>query len=494
MMNKPLTILFWLLLVGIPLSGHSGKPKYHVIIDTDGALDDMRAISMLLAGNDIRILAITCSQGTLMSGSVCEKVNSLLAVYHHEGIPVGISPETGSQLPGWSGFVESVKWGDQQYGFNPDEVEHSTQVLDRVTAKYPDKITLVALGSLKTYADWLNVNPDALQKVDKIIWYNDQNLRKGFNYQISPESFDFIKASGVKLEIVSGAEKPLIVDDEYLQMLRDADSPYAAQIRTVLSGDEVREKINRGKIYMWDDLVPLFMTAPVMFVQEKRDGITFASLMKSVTPEFIFEAVGKLLGSSSTANNRVFKSFPVDTTLYLMQYAGMVNPTIKKYGLIEWKAVVLTNEIHGHTGIYSIIGAKMGVRAMEFFNVGVNNMEVVSFAGTEPPLSCFNDGIQISTGSTIGQGLITISDSVSMMPSATFEFNGCRVNISLRPELALAMQEDIRTGIENYGLQTTSYWLYIESLAIRYWRDMDREEIFEIKSFPPTCLAAPPAS
>ena len=47
----------------------------------------------------------------------------------------------------------------------------------------------------------------------------------------------------------------------------------------------------------------------------------------------------------------------------------------------------MTNEIHGHTGIYSIIGAKMGIRAMEYFNVGVNNLMITSFAGSEPPLS-----------------------------------------------------------------------------------------------------------
>jgi len=55
---------------------HSGKPKFHVIIDTIGAIDDMRAISMFLSGNDIRVLAISCSQGTLFPDTVFVKVNS----------------------------------------------------------------------------------------------------------------------------------------------------------------------------------------------------------------------------------------------------------------------------------------------------------------------------------------------------------------------------------------------------------------------------------
>jgi pyrimidine-specific ribonucleoside hydrolase len=140
----------------------------------------------------------------------------------------------------------------------------------------------------------------------------------------------------------------------------------------------------------------------------------------------------------------------------------------------------MTNEIHGHTGIYSIIGAKMGIRAMEYFNVGVNNLKVKSLAGHKPPLSCFNDGIQISTGATIGQGLITISDSVSLIPTAIFEFNNQEVKISLKPEIAEQMQEDIKYGVQTYGPLTNRYWLYIEKLAITYWSEFSRNAICDI--------------
>jgi pyrimidine-specific ribonucleoside hydrolase len=145
----------------------------------------------------------------------------------------------------------------------------------------------------------------------------------------------------------------------------------------------------------------------------------------------------------------------------------------------------MTNEIHGHTGIYSIIGAKMGIRAMEFFNVGVNNLEAVTFAGHDPPLSCFNDGVQISTGATIGQGLISISDSISPIPSAIFEFNDQQVRMALDPEIAAQIQKEIRYGVTNYGLLSDTYWLYIENLAVEYWADFDRQKIFVIEKIMP---------
>ena len=58
-------------------TAHSGKPKYHIIIDSDGAIDDMRAITMFLACNDVRVLGITGSQGSIKSYSAAIKITSL---------------------------------------------------------------------------------------------------------------------------------------------------------------------------------------------------------------------------------------------------------------------------------------------------------------------------------------------------------------------------------------------------------------------------------
>jgi pyrimidine-specific ribonucleoside hydrolase len=243
----------------------------------------------------------------------------------------------------------------------------------------------------------------------------------------------------------------------------------------------VMERINNNHLKLWDDLVPLYLTAPVLFGTRKENNIRLVSLNRTMPPEFVYQTIGRLLGSSITPGNRVFKDFPVDTALYKPDYARMLVETIMKFGFIEWKAICMTNEIHGHTGIYSIIGAKMGIRAMEYFNAGINNLAVTTFAGDTPPLSCLNDGIQISTGATIGQGLITVSDSIASSPSAIFEFNHQRVHFTLNPEIAQQMRDEIRYGVDNYGLQSAEYWIYIEKLAAEYWAKFDRNEIFLIE-------------
>ncbi|MEN8250968.1 MAG: nucleoside hydrolase, partial [Bacteroidota bacterium] len=456
-------------------------PKYHVIIDTDGAIDDMRAISMLLSANDIRVLAVNCSQGTLAPEMVFVKVNSLLSAFSHEGIPVGISEEINSGLPAWASFAQDIRWANEMNIQHVDSKRKSIEILNSTIDNYQNKVTLIALGSLKTYADWIKADRNVVEKIKRIIWYNNHNIEEGFNYRVSPESFNYIKQSGISLDVVASNTGDLIVNQDYLNHIHSTNSIYASQIKDVHSQESVVEKINDKHLHLWDDIVPLYLTIPILFEIEAKQNIKLVSINQQIPPSFINETIGKLLISANSTNNRVFKAFPIDTALYKMDYAKMLNKTIGKYGVIEWKAISMTNEIHGHTGIYSIIGAKMGIRAMEYFNVGINNLLVKTFAGNKPPLSCFNDGIQISTGATIGQGLITISDSISATPSAIFEFNNQQVNIAVIPEIAEQMQNDIEYGITNYGLQSDKYWLYIEELAIKYWAEYDRKAIFVIE-------------
>lgn len=460
------------------LFAHSGKPKYHVVIDTDGAIDDMRSISMLLAGNDIRVLAITSSQGTIDPSSGFYKINSLLATFYHDGIPVGIGDKNNSPLPPWTGFAEKINWGNAID--NLQYKENAIDLLNRITKDYSNKLTLIALGSLKTYADWLKKNPENIQKIERIIWYNEAKKEDGFNYLADTVSYNYIVKTNISVSIVSNTRNDLICNSAYLTCIKSTKSIYAQQIYKVHNQTPVSEKVKQNHLQLWDDLLPLYLSVPILFTSDKKDNITYVSVEKSIPASFVYETISKVLLSGTSTNNRVFIAFPIDTLLYKKEYAEMLNPTIEKYGQIEWKAITMTNEIHGHTGIYSIIGAKMGIRAIEYFNVGVNNLKVKTFVGYVPPLSCLNDGIQISTGATIGQGLITVSDTILQIPTVIFEFNKQKIKMSLNGKIAKQMENDIKQGVENYGM-TDKYWLYIEELAIKYWADFDRHEIFEIE-------------
>ena len=61
--------------------------------------------------------------------------------------------------------------------------------------------------------------------------------------------------------------------------------------------------------------------------------------------------------------------------------AAISGQVIEKHGLKEWKIVVMTNEFHEYLGINSIILAKMGLRAREYYHIGIDELTVESFVG-----------------------------------------------------------------------------------------------------------------
>jgi len=175
----------------------------------------------------------------------------------------------------------------------------------------------------------------------------------------------------------------------------------------------------------------------------------------------------------------VLTSFLLPSSFYAADVAAMADACIHRHGEEEWRAVLLTNEIHGHLGIYSTIGAKMGVRARELFREkGVEaELSILSYAGHVPPVSCLNDGLQVSTGASMGHGLFAVSDLSPVAVKAGFTCAGTTLTLRLKPAFESAVRADIKKGVELYG-HAPAYWDYVRTLALRYWLDWDRTCIF----------------
>lgn len=178
-------------------------------------------------------------------------------------------------------------------------------------------------------------------------------------------------------------------------------------------------------------------------------------------------------------HERIFKTFPIDCDHYSADVAPIISYTTSRYGMNEWRAVVITNELHGHLGIYATIGAKMGIYACEQLG-NAHHLKIFSFAGDTPPISCMNDGLQVSTGATVGHGLINIANEQQARPEAIFIDGEHELHLRLKSERREQIERDVRYGVEKYGTHSPEYWVYIRRLAIEYWQSFDRNEIFEI--------------
>jgi len=98
-----------------------------------------------------------------------------------------------------------------------------------------------------------------------------------------------------------------------------------------------------------------------------------------------------------------------------------------------------------------------------------------------PPLSCLNDGLQISTGATLGLGNIKIDTDTILRPSAIFEYKGKKVKLTLKDEYYQQVDKDINQGISKFGNLTDGYWKLIRKLSIQYWLEWNRDNLFDIK-------------
>ena len=148
----------------------------------------------------------------------------------------------------------------------------------------------------------------------------------------------------------------------------------------------------------------------------------------------------------------------------------------------ERQLVELVNRFHGHIGIYSMLGVKMGLYIKDLFNADglTGHIGIVAYPGSVPPVSCLLDGLQASTGSTLGHGLIKVADTPAPpRAEATFTCGGRSITVALKPEYESQIQADIRRGVELYT-HGPEYRKYVEDLAIRYAREWDRYGIFRL--------------
>jgi hypothetical protein len=208
-----------------------------------------------------------------------------------------------------------------------------------------------------------------------------------------------------------------------------------------------------------------------------REGSSTTGVAHARARDWTPQADGKAHGRPV-----ILQTFPEDPGFYTQDLREYVREIQLRHGADEWRVTVLTNEIHDHLGIYSILGAKMGLRARELLQAGVDDIQVLSYAGSRPPLSCLNDGLQVSTGATLGQGAISLSADPEKRAEAEFRTAARTVRLRLNRESSDRIASDLAEGIRRSGNLTPAYFGYVRQLAICYWLEIDRKTAFEIVS------------
>ena len=443
----------------------------------------MRAISMLLARPEITIRAILVSDGSLSPDEGIPKIGSLLREFKKDEITIARGDVLKGINPPWRQFNNQVSWSSKTGSYMTSQ--NAIDCLSEELRNTDEKIIIVCLGPLSNIAQFLkrNAGTSSKSRIERIVWFNESvKPLSGFNYECNKEAADLVLKSGVRIDVVSNLNNGnLLFDSEMLEICRQSKTHLGSVLDYVHSQQVVLEKLKQNHFRLSDDLVALYLTNPELFdINVTMDMLNVRYTVK-YNPQGVKEAITDMInGIYVSEHNVVFNRFPVDRANYTYDVRQILDSAIARHGAEEWKANVMTDEFHGHLGVFSIVGAKMGIKARELFGVGPDMLNVVTSAGTRPPYSCLNDGIQVSTGATLGMGTISLAADSITRPSAVFSYKDRSIRISLKKEYFDKVDADINEGILKYGLLDDGYWKLIRSNALKYWVEWDRNKIFDI--------------
>ncbi len=435
----------------------------------------MKAISMMLASPDVRVLGIVCSPGSLSAENTYVKVKSMLNSYYHEGIPVTVNRFCSFKSPDMAAAL-GYHWGDETL-ITPSGAPDFTTFVKDVIKYEPSKINFVCLGGLSTVATALREVTDLKDHLKQIIWSCD-GLKdtKGFNYSVDKQASRYILDREIPVAAVITGGATGFYDAGLMTGIKNVKTPYANKISLFLDSETARN--HDFAMIPYDELVPLYLQYPQHF--SRTESGTNSEYRPADIPG-LKEGYLKIVGGETVEHNQVIKNIPEDPGFYFDDIQPYVTEIIDKYGHDEWISGVIGNELHRHLGTFSIIGVKMGIRAREYFNTGVDEFTAVSYAGSEPPLSCMNDGIQVSTGATPGHGLLTVRSDTAKLPMVDFTYLNHRIRLRLKPDLAEKISGELKEFNFVYGLDSNIYWELVRKNSIKYWRELDRHEVFDIE-------------
>jgi pyrimidine-specific ribonucleoside hydrolase len=472
------------LLVAAPGLAH--EESHTVVVDTDMALDDVRALALLLSSDHVSLEAAVVTEG---ASGVPEGVGNLGWVLERLGeptLPIAAGRPSQKTSPPWREMSESLGWVlPEPRRTDPEELPKPEELLQRTASESSGSLVYLCLGPATSLAHLLDADPSLAQQISAVYYLGDppQPRADAWNTRQDPESLRRVLDAGVRLHFVWLDEESWpTYDDRLLETISGLEGPAARLVMRLHQDDRVRKKIAAGHLRAWDETAVLAMLHPELVVEEPLDGADGATRTRRLDTADAREKLIELFergGDRGVPARRsvVLRSFPVAPSMMRDDVAGIVPELIERHGLEEWKAAWLTSELHRHLGIYSVIGAKMGIRARELLGASLDEVEVTSRAGLAPPLACLNDGLQVATGASLGRGTIAV-DETQPRPAAEFVSSGQSVELSLRDEVIERIRGDIRRAVRQHGNLTPAYFAEVRRLALRYWAELDREQIF----------------
>jgi pyrimidine-specific ribonucleoside hydrolase len=489
-----LVLLF--LISSTPLWAHEESTP--VIVDTDMALDDVRALLLTLGSQQLKVKAVVTSDGASSPEAGCRNLRRIFRYLGREDIPIGAGKDLHFPPPPWRAMSESLGWADLGgktgiEGATPPSVGESggcpdsVPLLRKVLAETEQGVSYICIGPLTNLAELLKADPDAAKKIKRVFYYGStpDDPKPDWNTGRDAGSAGIVFSSGIPVFVVRPQDEQLLTfDNKLLEEIRKTDSPESRFLALMYASGKTSKLLEEGHFKAWDESVPLYLDHPEIAsfarVEGERPVYRLTQWEENEARADYLRLFGNFAkGGIGERIPVVFEAYPVEPARFRKDLRPWVEKIIAVNGLEEWKSAVLTNELHRHLGIYSLIGAKMGIAAREILHATLDELNVESRAGLRPPFSCLNDGLQVSTGASLGRGTITVPENDRPAVEALFIKGGRVLRLRLKENIRERIASDIRNAVMRYGDTTPEYFREVRRLSFDYWLKLNRKEIFE---------------
>jgi pyrimidine-specific ribonucleoside hydrolase len=478
------TTLVLLFAVGLASFAHEAM-RVPVIVDTDMALDDARALALLAQSPSLEMLAVLTSDGGSSPCQGASRVHRLLARLDRSGVPVGVGAPLPAPAPPWrenSRLLDKLGSGEAP---TCDALPKAVELARGTLEHSHSPVTWVALGPMTNLAFLLECHPELADRL-RAVYYSGDRLDAeptDWNTARDRDAAADVFAAGVPVYLVPprDAESALPLDASLLEAVAAVDSPAARWISRLHERPQVQRLVAEGHAGPWDDAVALALLEPDAFDSTPiRDAPPLRRVVPR-SPDAVRNALLRILAADEALEPRrvvVLRRFPTEPSALRDDVAEVAAEILKRHGAEEWKAALLTNELHRHLGIYSLVGVKMGIRARELLDASLDDLRVESHAGLRPPMSCLTDGLQVATGASLGRGTIRVGEG-EPGPKAVFTKGEARLELALKNAVWQQIRSEVASAVERFGKLTPEYFGEVRRLSIRYWLALDRREIFE---------------
>jgi len=276
------------LLLGItaaaPVAAAGEQPRT-VIVDTDVGSDDLMAIAFLLSRTDVRIEAITVTNGLAHVRAGAANLVRLLELTGKTGIPVYMGRET--PLRGTAAFPEEWRTLSDTLPGVPlpaatraPQSQSAAEYLARRLRDHRHPVPILALGPLTNLAEVLAREPSSVRGIRELVimggavrvpgnlgdggYFKTDNKTAEWNMFVDPFAARTVFRSGAPIRLIPlDATNKVPIDLAFLREFQSAvHAPLGKFVAQILETD--RKFIEQGIYSAWDPLAAAALVEPAV--------------------------------------------------------------------------------------------------------------------------------------------------------------------------------------------------------------------------------------